>query len=289
MRTHRYRRRSARRPGRVLTGLLGTVLVLVVVAAGIGALGVRSGWISVERRAGGAPQQVAMATGEVVQPGAVAAPAIPVPTPVEVPMDSIGLPPVAGAPLTPGDSAAGATPKKTPLDSLSGLGVEPGATAARGAPPAAGPADVAALRGKLAVPVRGVAATALRDDFDQARGGGSRRHEALDILAPRGTPVVAATDGRVVKLFDSEAGGLTVYQADASNRYVLLYGHLDRYEPGIAEGQAVRQGQVIGYVGSTGNASADAPHLHFAVARSADPARWWGSGTPVNPYLLLKP
>jgi murein DD-endopeptidase MepM/ murein hydrolase activator NlpD len=101
--------------------------------------------------------------------------------------------------------------------------------------------------------------------------------------------VVAATDGKIVKLFDSDAGGLTIYHSDPSDRFVLLYGHLDRYDPSIKEGSAVKQGQVIGYVGTTGNASSNTPHLHFAVARSAGPAQWWGSGTPVNPYLLLKP
>jgi murein DD-endopeptidase MepM/ murein hydrolase activator NlpD len=151
------------------------------------------------------------------------------------------------------------------------------------------PAELTALRGQLKVPVRGVATSALRDDYEQARGGGTRQHEALDILAPRGTPVTAASDGRIVKLFDSQQGGLTIYQSDPSNRFVLLYGHLDRYEAGLQEGASVKQGQVIGYVGSSGNADPEAPHLHFAVGRSADPARWWSSGTPVNPFLLLKP
>jgi murein DD-endopeptidase MepM/ murein hydrolase activator NlpD len=271
----------------VLARLLGSLVVLgtLVVVAGI--VGVRNGWIEIEPGGG---VDTASAAGEVgargfVSPAdslaAVAPAAVPAPPPL--PGDTVALPTVDPA-LRPDSGRTGA-----PLDSTSGLGVAPGATAASGPPPTATAADLATLRNRLIVPVRGVAASALRDDFDQARGAGTRRHEALDIPAPRGTPVVAATDGRIVKLFDSEAGGLTIYQSDPGNRFVLLYGHLDRYEPGLREGATVRQGQVIGYVGSTGNASLDTPHLHFAVARSADPARWWGSGTPVNPYPLLKP
>ncbi|MGZ8455856.1 MAG: M23 family metallopeptidase [Gemmatirosa sp.] len=276
---------AARRSGRALTTLLAALVVLTALVVLAGVVGTRQGWIEIER--GG--MRTASTAGEVgaralVSPAdsLTAAPAA-VPAPPPLPGDTVGLPTVDPA-LRPDSAPAG-----TPLDTTSGLGVAPGATSAGGPPPAATAADLATLRGRLVVPVRGMAASALRDDFDQARGAGTRRHEALDIIAPRGTPVVAATDGRVVKLFDSEAGGLTIYQADAGSRFVLLYGHLDRYEAGLREGAAVRQGQVIGYVGSTGNASLDTPHLHFAVARSGDPARWWGSGTPVNPFPLLRP
>jgi murein DD-endopeptidase MepM/ murein hydrolase activator NlpD len=127
----------------------------------------------------------------------------------------------------------------------------------------------------------------LYDTYAELRGG-TRQHEALDILAARGTPVISAASGRVLKLFDSKAGGLMVYAADSSERFIPMYGHLDAYAPGLAAGQALRRGQQIGIVGTTGNAPPGAPHLHFAIARSADLTEWW-KGAPVNPFLLLKP
>jgi murein DD-endopeptidase MepM/ murein hydrolase activator NlpD len=149
-------------------------------------------------------------------------------------------------------------------------------------------ADLAALRAVgLRVPVAGVAPPRVPDSFGERRGGGSRPHEAIDILAPRGTPVVAAADGRVHKLFTSAAGGLTVYVLDPTGRLVYYYAHLDAYRPGLAEGQAVRAGDALGTVGASGNASPDAPHLHFAVARLDDPRRWW-AGTPIDPKPFLR-
>lgn len=149
------------------------------------------------------------------------------------------------------------------------------------------PAELSALAASLVVPVEGVPASALRDSYDEARGaGGSRVHRALDIHAPRGTPVIAATDGRVLRMHESKAGGLMVYQADATDRFILMYGHLERYAAGLADGAPVRRGQVIGYVGTSGNAAPDAPHLHFVVSRGRPSASWW-RGTPVNPYPLL--
>ena len=290
-----HRRAAGRRhrAGRALTGVLGTLLALAALVVLVAVVGTRSGWIEVRRGT-----ELTSSAGEVGAPAALvdssaavgAPPGAPLGPPAMAPAagDSVGLPSVDPA-LRGLDSTVTTTGGSAPLDTTSGLGLPPGASAASAPPPSATTAELATLRGRLIVPVRGVAASALRDDFDQARGEGTRRHEALDILAPRGTPVVAATDGKVIKLFDSVAGGLTLYQSDAANRFVLLYGHLDRYEAGLREGAPLKQGQVIGYVGSTGNASAATPHLHFAVARSADPGRWWGSGTPVNPYLLLRP
>lgn len=136
----------------------------------------------------------------------------------------------------------------------------------------------------MIVPVAGVDRGALRDTFDEMRG--SRRHEAIDILAPRGTPVIATDDGVLKKLFTSVPGGLTVYQFDPDQRFCYYYAHLDRYAPGLHEGQALRRGQVLGYVGTTGNASKDTPHLHFALIR-LDPERRWWKGTYVNPYPRL--
>jgi peptidoglycan LD-endopeptidase LytH len=139
--------------------------------------------------------------------------------------------------------------------------------------------------GRLVVPVRGVTPAQLSDTFDDARGS-ERRHEALDIMAPTGTPVVAVADGTIEKLFDSVQGGLTIYQFDPDRRYAYYYAHLDRYADGLAEQQVVRQGQVLGHVGSSGNADAAAPHLHFAIF-ALTPERQWSKGTPVNPYPLL--
>jgi murein DD-endopeptidase MepM/ murein hydrolase activator NlpD len=134
--------------------------------------------------------------------------------------------------------------------------------------------------------VQGVQARDLRDTFHERRGGDQRGHEAIDIPAASGTPVLAVADGRIAKLFLSQPGGLTVYQFDVDSKYAYYYAHLDRYAPGLAEGQQVARGSVIGHVGSTGNARADAPHLHFAIFRLGPLAQWW-RGDPVNPFELL--
>jgi murein DD-endopeptidase MepM/ murein hydrolase activator NlpD len=143
----------------------------------------------------------------------------------------------------------------------------------------------AALGASLVVPVAGVSPEALRGTFDDARSGG-RRHEAIDIMAPRGTPVVSATAGRLLRLHRSRAGGLMVYAADTADRLILMYAHLDRYARGLVAGMPLQRGQLLGYVGTTGNASARAPHLHFAIARGEPSKRWW-SGTAVDPFPLL--
>ena len=137
----------------------------------------------------------------------------------------------------------------------------------------------------LEIPVQGVDADDLRDTF--ADGRGSRVHEAIDIMAPRRTPVRAADDGRVEKLFTSKAGGLTIYQFDPSGTFCYYYAHLDSYAEGVREGIQVRRGDVIGYVGATGNASPNAPHLHFAIFRLTPERQWW-KGEPINPYPILK-
>ena len=150
----------------------------------------------------------------------------------------------------------------------------------------AAPGTASALPGKLMVPVQGVKASALTDTFDQPRGN-QRHHEALDIMAPKGTPVVAAADGKVVKLFTSKPGGLTVYQFDPSEKYAYYYAHLDRYADGLQEGMVLKRGDVLGYVGVTGNSDPNAPHLHFAVVELTPEKQWW-KGTPLNPFPLLK-
>ena len=146
------------------------------------------------------------------------------------------------------------------------------------------PAGTPALH-HILMPVVGVLPSQLTDTYEQARSGG-RVHRALDILAPRGTPVVAAVDGTIRKLFTSNAGGLTIYQFDRDEARVYYYAHLDAYADGLREGEVVRQGTVIGYVGTTGNAPPGTPHLHFAVEILPPTKEWW-KGEPVNPYPIL--
>lgn len=147
--------------------------------------------------------------------------------------------------------------------------------------------DRALLAHEIAMPLSGIDPDSLRSNFDAPRAGGLRRHEALDIMAPRFTPIHSAANGRVLKLFTSVAGGLMVYAADSSERFILMYAHLDHYAPGLRNGARLERGQVIGYVGSTGNASANAPHLHFAILRSADVKRW-SKGKAIDPLPVLR-
>ena len=139
--------------------------------------------------------------------------------------------------------------------------------------------------GRLLIPVEGVAAADLHDTFGSARGG--HRHGAIDIPAARGTRVRAVADGRVVKLFSSVPGGLTIYQFDSSDRFAYYYAHLDSYADGLKEGMSIRRGDLIGYVGTTGNAPKNAPHLHFAVFRLESDRKWW-KGEAVNPFDALQ-
>ncbi|MBN7830589.1 M23 family metallopeptidase [Stenotrophomonas maltophilia] len=163
--------------------------------------------------------------------------------------------------------------------------VAPGATAppASTAPPAAQAADAPS---GLLLPVQGILPSQLHDTFSDARSEG-RVHDAIDILADAGTPVLAVADGTVEKLFDSERGGLTIYQFEPSGQWCYYYAHLQRYADGLAEKQVIKRGEVIGYVGSTGNASAETPHLHFEVHVLGPEKQWW-KGESINPYPLLK-
>ena len=146
---------------------------------------------------------------------------------------------------------------------------------------------VADLRRRtLDVPVPNIARSALNESFDDARGT-ARKHEGIDILAPRNTPVLAVEDGVIAKLFLSIAGGITIYQFDPTKTYAYYYAHLERYADGLKEGDHVSRKQLLGYVGTTGNAPKDTPHLHFAIFRLTDSKQWW-KGTPVDPYLVLK-
>jgi peptidoglycan LD-endopeptidase LytH len=155
------------------------------------------------------------------------------------------------------------------------------------APDLASQADYRALADKrLTIPVAGTMASHLMNTFGDERGGGARAHQALDIMAPRGTPVVAVEDGKIEKLFNSRAGGLTIYQFDPTRTYSYYYAHLDRYADGIVEGKSVKRGEVIGYVGFTGNASPEGPHLHFAIFKLG-PEKRWHEGAPLNPFPVL--
>lgn len=138
---------------------------------------------------------------------------------------------------------------------------------------------------KLLFPLKDFNPASLRDNFDEGRG--KRKHEALDIMAPRGTQVVAVDDGRVAKLFRSVAGGITVYQFDRDEKYIYYYAHLDSYAQGLAEGRVLKRGDLVGFVGSTGNAPAHAPHLHFTIFELGPDKKWW-KGAAINPYPYLK-
>lgn len=176
--------------------------------------------------------------------------------------------------LTPGDGAVRSAGEKIVVDP----GAQPPVTLAEGI--VVGPAG-------LAIPVQGLKPKDLMDTFTQARAGGARSHDAIDIMAPEGTPVVAAADGTVEKLFHSDGGGgIALYVRSPDGRWIYYYAHLRGYAPGLAEGQKVRRGQVVGYVGHTGNANPDGPHLHFAINRM-QPGEKWYDGDPVNPYPLL--
>lgn len=192
--------------------------------------------------------------------------AVPVPVPVPASSQEIATQPVPGKPSAPGAVSTNPAPA-TPAPAKS--------TPDHPATPA------------LLIPVSGIHASQLQDTFGDTRGEGTRAHEALDIMAPRGTPVLAASDGTVEKLFESVPGGLTIYEFGPDRSHAYYYAHLDRYAAGLAEGQRLRRGDIIGYVGSTGNASEDAPHLHFAIFVLGPERRWW-QGTAIDPYPLLK-
>lgn len=193
------------------------------------------------------------------------------------------------------DMVAGFAPSPSQSSARSQLVVASGAPAASpannplvegpGASAAVIPVALAEHPGSLDIPVVGITVEQLVDTFNDTRGSGL--HEAIDIMAPLKTPVVAVDDGPLVKLFDSVAGGLTLYQYDASGSFAYYYAHLDSYAAGLVEGQELKRGELLGYVGVSGNANALAPHLHFAVFQLGPEKRWW-QGTAINPYPLFK-
>lgn len=153
------------------------------------------------------------------------------------------------------------------------------------ADPAPGDAYELLAHRKLALPIQGLNARDIRDTFAQGRPEG-KLHEATDIMAPRGTPVVAVEDGIIQKLFMSKPGGITIYEFDHAGVFCYYYAHLERYAAGLTEGMAVERGNVIGYVGTTGNAPPQTPHLHFAIFRLGPEKHWW-QGTAMDPYSVL--
>jgi peptidoglycan LD-endopeptidase LytH len=182
----------------------------------------------------------------------------------------------AAAPTQPSVAAAPPSPAKAPAASAAD------APAISAAPVAsAGSLPTASLR----LPIDGVNIESFKGGFAEVRGG--HGHEAVDILEPRGTPIHAVTDGTIAKLFFSKAGGITVYQFDEDGRLCYYYAHLERYAGGLHDGQHVSKGEVIGYVGTSGNAPPGTPHLHFAVFELNADRKWW-QGRPLDPYLVFK-
>jgi peptidoglycan LD-endopeptidase LytH len=164
----------------------------------------------------------------------------------------------------------------------------PRAVAPAAAAETIGPNPIAVLRRHdLQVPIDHADVDDWKGHFAETRGGGTRGHEAVDILAPRHTPVHAVEDGVIAKLFNSKAGGITIYQFDPDGEFCYYYAHLQRYADGLAEGKKVSKGEIIGYVGTTGNAPPNTPHLHFAIFQLTDAKRWW-EGKPIDPYLVYR-
>jgi len=162
------------------------------------------------------------------------------------------------------------------------------ARAAVGTTGAGNEGTIDALRRRdLRLPIDDVDVERLKGMFAESRDGGGHAHEAVDILAPRNTPVHAVDNGTVEKLFTSKAGGLTIYQFDPDSQFCYYYAHLERYARGLHEGQQIARGEVIGYVGTSGNAPAQTPHLHFAIFELGPDRHWW-KGRPIDPYLILR-
>ena len=190
---------------------------------------------------------------------------------------------VVAAPMVASPMTAPAAPAVAANDAIPPAARIPDAVATIGVDPVA---DL--RRHKLRMPLEGVEIAAMHGEFSQRRDRGSRPHEAVDLMAPKSTPVRAVEEGRIAKLFNSKAGGITIYQFDPTERFCYYYAHLSRYAEHLAEGQHVSVGDVIGYVGSTGNASPAAPHLHFAIFQLTSDRHWW-EGTPIDPYLVYGP
>ncbi|PPU05299.1 M23 family metallopeptidase [Xanthomonas arboricola] len=232
------------------------LLMMLVVGVLLGAAGYW--WLERE-----APQAA-------VAPASAAAPAV---TAQPDAAEAMAAPSAAPAVAAPAVAASSPSTEMMPAANT------PAAPASAASPEAANPGS------GLLIPVQGISSGQLQNTFTDARSEG-RVHDAIDILAPTGTPVIAVADGTVEKLFNSERGGLTVYQFDPNGTYCYYYAHLERYADGLVEKQAIKRGQVIGYVGSTGNADPAAPHLHFEIHRLGPEKQWW-KGEVLNPYPVL--
>jgi murein DD-endopeptidase MepM/ murein hydrolase activator NlpD len=214
-------------------------------------------------------------------------PTVPAPAPTAQPAPPTTLPP---AQQTPPEQTP---PEQTPLPPAPAPFPEPAPQPpAERSPSFIGPpappraSAPAPSPGRLIIPVQGIQPKDLVDTYTQSRGQG-RKHDAIDIIAPRGTPVLAVADGTVLKLFRSKAGGITLYQLSADGTAIYYYAHLERYAPGMAEGKALRQGEEIAYVGDSGNVVPGNTHLHFEIKTTRNPKRFW-EGINVNPFPLLR-
>lgn len=239
--------------GRRRTLVVAGVLAIV---ATVGVLAVRLGRVS---RNG---------SGEVVVWSRAASPA----KPAEV------------VPASPSPAANASPPVPSPTSGTGSAPPIPASPELNPSPPSQ-PGEVTEPN-NLLIPVAGVRSDQLRDTYSESRSEG-RVHDAIDIIAPLGTPVLATADGTVVKLFQSERGGTTIYQLSTDKRFVYYYAHLNRYAEGLAEGHFAKQGETIAYVGDSGNAGAGNYHLHFSIAQLSDPKHYW-QGVNINPYPLLK-
>jgi peptidoglycan LD-endopeptidase LytH len=222
-----------------------------------------------------------LAAGWWLHGRAIPGPAIE-PRAIDLPVPTRGDAATAPAPLAsdPGEAAS------PPGQAGTSGAATPGSAAAGHERGRLLPDPIGELKGRrLRVPVEGARIERMKDSFAERRGGGSRAHEAVDILAPRHTPVQAVEDGTIARLSTSAAGGLMIYQFDPAKRFCYYYAHLHRYAVGLHEGQRVAAGDVIGYVGTSGNAPPGTPHLHFAIFELTGDSHWW-KGTPLDPYAV---
>ena len=255
-------------------------------------LGAAGAWWMATREPRQPPAAVAPAAAPSPSLGpASAMPPVTFPTPPQPTGPALGeteppAEPTSGPWTSPPETETplGTRASSIPGDSTDGLLTPKSLAAPADAPAVPSVGDLDRLRSRqLLLPVQGYDLHQLRDNFAEKRGG--RVHEAIDMAAARGTPVLAVDDGVVKKLFTSAAGGLTVYEFDGDASYAYYYAHLDRYAEGLHEGQSVKKGDRLGYVGTSGNAPANTPHLHFTIFKLLPSKHWW-EGTPINPYPL---
>lgn len=194
-------------------------------------------------------------------------------------------------PVAPTEPTASAGPaNNTPSDRGPGAATAsvavPDATAVANPASGVSSSEMDYLRSRhLQLPVAGVSPASLEDSFDQPRDG-ERRHNAIDIMAPRGTPILSADDGLVLRLSNNALGGTSLFTVDPEGRVVYYYAHLDRYHDGIVAGKQLAKGDTLGFVGTTGNAPKNLPHLHFQIMQMPADRKYW-SGEPIDPFPLL--